>query len=289
MATVEFCRISRRGFENSFDMRAFQEDMRVLATRARNLLRAPVRDKEFIAADLSITADDYFLTGTLGFAEDETLRSHDEEAFSWVKGPTTDVHGATNQTVVPFAIDLREHRRWCAHATTGRIRATFFRQAFEAVLNAAVAQAQLIPSRWEVDPVMSLSEMTEWLDEHPEVVVVRRVVKLTNPLQDVDEARRKMRALRGTIYRDLIQAPRDGVLETHNDVFKQHVSGIETGDVLVELEARVPGGRNTYKSEAHRERTTVRDYGANLQDGMANVLAVLVDFSEQKGDVVHEE
>lgn len=275
--------------ENSLDMRPFQEDMRILASQARNLLRAPVRDKEFIAADLSTTADGQFLIGTLGFAEDETLRSHDEEAFSWVKGPTTDVHGATNQTVVPFAIDLGEHRRWCAHVTTARIRALLFRQAFEAVLNAAVAQVPLIPSRWEVDPVMSLSDLTQWLDEHPEVVVVKRIVKLTNPLQDVDEARRKMRALRGTIYRDLIQAPRDGALETHTEEFRQHVSGIETGDMLVELEARVPGGRNIYKSEAHRQRTTIADYGSNLEQGMASVLAVLADFSNQKGDVVHED
>jgi hypothetical protein len=65
MTTVEFCRINRRTLDNSLDMRPFAQDMRILATQARDQLRAVVRKELYIAADLSITSDEHFLVGTL--------------------------------------------------------------------------------------------------------------------------------------------------------------------------------------------------------------------------------
>lgn len=287
MPSVEFCRINRRVAEPTLILRPFAEDMRVLADQAQTLLRATVRDTEFIAADLTITSDGNFLTGLLGFAEDETLRKFQDEAHSWLKGETTDLHGATRQTVVPFATDLREKRRWTAYATTSRIRSTAFRRAFEATLNNAVLALGLMPVNWEVDPVMSVGALSEWLEEHPEVIKVVRVVKLTNPLRDVDEARRKMRALAAGSYRDVLSAPRAGVLDVRNPTFDEHVEPIETGDATVEVESRVGTGTARFRSVTHRHRTNIPPYGQDLQAGIERVLGVLAEFSDQRGDVEH--
>ncbi len=52
---------------------------------------------------------------------------------------------------------------------------------------------------------MSTTALADWITEHPEVIRIERIVKLTNPLKDVDDARRKMRALGGDTYRDVVQ------------------------------------------------------------------------------------
>ena len=80
MPTVEFCRINRRVNEPTLTLRPFADDMQLLADQAQSLLRARVRDTEYIAADLTVTSDGNFLTGLLGFAEDETLRKFEDEA-----------------------------------------------------------------------------------------------------------------------------------------------------------------------------------------------------------------
>lgn len=290
MPTVEFCRINRRTNQPNLVIRPFRDDVQVLATQGRLELRATVRRVEFIAADLAITLDDNFLTGLLGFAEEETLRQFEADTHSWLKGETTEFHGATRQTVVPFAVDLREHRRWTAYVTTGRIRSTFFRQAFEAVLNHAVGAMGLLPVDWEVDLVMSTTALTDWISEHPDVIQIRRTVKLVNPLKDVDEARRKMRALRGDRYRDVISAGRNETLDVANDSFQRHIAPIETGDAVVEITARMgEAGTQRFKSETHSERTVIPPYRQDLQAGIERVLGVLATFSDLRGDVVHEE
>jgi len=290
MPTAEFCRINRRTKQPNLEIRPFRADLQALASQGRLELRAQVRRVEFIAADLMITSDDNFLTGLLGFAEEETLRQFEADAHSWLKGETTDLHGATRQTVVPFAVDLRADRRWTAHATTTRIKSTFFRQAFGAVLNHAVAALGMLPVDWEVDAVMSITDLADWISEHPEVIRIDRVVKLTNPLKDVDEARRKMRALGGESYRDVITAGRGERLDVDNETFRDHIAPIENGDAVVEVLARIgDAGTQRFRSTTHRERTTIPAYGQDLQAGIERVLGVLAEFSDQRGDVVHDD
>jgi len=289
VTTVEFCRINRRTRVPTLQMNPFAADMAALAEQGMDLLEATVRRSLFIAADLTITSDGNYMTGTLGFAEEEILRTFDRTAHSWLKADVANVEGATLQTVVPFAVDLREKRRWAAFATTGRIRATLFRQAFEATLNAAVIRLGLMPTGWEVDPVMSVGALADWLAEHEEVFKIVRRVKLTNPSKEVDEVRRKLLRLGGSVWNDSITAPRNEVLETDNEEFRNHVKDIETGDSVVELRARAGQGEARFKSIDHREFTTVASYGQNLDIGMDRVLSVLVDFSEARGDVEHDE
>jgi hypothetical protein len=64
------------------------------------------------------------MTGVLGFAVVDQIRSFDEETWSWTKGETVALRGAPSATTVPFAVDLRADRRWVAFATSNNIRQT---------------------------------------------------------------------------------------------------------------------------------------------------------------------
>lgn len=83
MPRVAFGRINRRLPEShqTLEMRPFKEDMLALAESRET--RAVVRDREWIAADMSLDASGTFMTGVLGFAEEEVLRDFEPEAFSW--------------------------------------------------------------------------------------------------------------------------------------------------------------------------------------------------------------
>ena len=130
MATVEFCRINRRTLDRSLQIRPLIEDMRALANSGETT--AKIQQTVYRAADLQIDATGTFMTGLLGFSERETLRQFEDVAFSWLKGEIHEIEGATTATVVPFAIDLREHRRWVAYVLSQRIRSNVFRQALAA-------------------------------------------------------------------------------------------------------------------------------------------------------------
>lgn len=89
--------------------------------------------------------------------------SFDDEAFSWMKAQVEDADAANEQTIVPFAVDLRDSERWVAFATTARLQANSFRLGFEHVLNRAVAELGLMPTAWEVDLVTSTGLIRQWL------------------------------------------------------------------------------------------------------------------------------
>ena len=289
MPTVEFSRVNRRSLQLDLGIRPLVDDMQVLADEGSEYLQALVGRVNYLATDLTITADRRFLTGALGFSEDETLIQLDPAERSWIKAPQLEVFGATRQTVVPFAMDLAEARRWCGHVVTQRISSLRFRHAFEAVLNAAARQFGQILGSWEVDPVQDLRALTAWIAENPDVFKVARTVKLTNPLIDVDDVRRKMRLMRGNTWTDTVNAPRGEVLDTVSKAFQEHVEPIETGDAVVVLNARTgPGlGPRIYRSIAHRENAQIRNY-RDLGDGVELVLEQTRVFSERRGDVVHD-
>jgi hypothetical protein len=266
--------------------RPFSEDLHRLADSA--LTVATIRDTTYIAADLTFDASGMFMTGLLGFTEQEVLRQFETRAFSWIKGDVRDIFGATTRTVVPFAIDTRENRRWGAYAVSSRIRSLVFRRALAATLNEAVAALRLLPSEWEVDPVSNVSTVVDWVDDHPDIVRFSRRIQLTNPLVDVDEARRRMRALGAREDEETYRAWRNETLTVDNDTFRELIADMETGDIEVILVARTgASGHTTYKSSGHVERTQVPNFGSDLPAGVEAVLDVLRAFSEQRGDVVH--
>lgn len=288
MPTVEFCRINRRTGDQSLQPRPFRDDLQALAASGETV--ADLRGKHFIAADLRIDPSGTFMTGLLGFAEQEHLRSFEAEAFSWLKGDVQQIEGATSRTVVPFAIDLRTARRWAAYVVSQRIRSVVFRGALAATLNAAVGKLQLLPSEWEVDPVTGTRTVLEWIVEHPEVTRFGRRIKLTNPLVDVDEARRKMRALGAAEDEEIFKAGRGKSLRVmDNTVFEEMLAEMESGDIEVFLMSRSgnKGGIASFNSAKHTDRTSISDFGADLEHGIELVLDVLREFSEQRGDVVH--
>ena len=260
--------------------------MRALADSGET--EAEVRGERFRAADLRTDPTDTFMTGLIGFVERETFRQFEDEAFSWIKGQTEEVEGATTATVVPFAIDLREHRRWTAFVVSTRIRSNVFRSALAATLNAAADTLGLLPTEWEVDTVLSVSTIEDWVTEHPEIIEFTRSVRLTNALKDVDEARRKMRELAATKQSETFKPPRGGALEiAANPVFEEMIGGVATGDMDVLLVARFGGAQVRFRSIDHADRIAIDEYGVDLERGVELVLRVLQEFSEQRGDVMY--
>ncbi|MCE9621006.1 MAG: hypothetical protein K8R99_01530 [Actinomycetia bacterium] len=261
----------------------------VSALKDSGLTYATVKGTRYLAADLQIDSTGNFLTGLLGFAEDDVLRQFDSHSFSWLKGEVESIYGATRQMVVPFALDMREKRRWVAHATTARIKSRVFRQAFAATLNHAVGELGLLPSEWEVDPVMSLATVEDWLGQNKQVVSFKRVIRLTNPLSDVDEARRKMRRLNGRVEERVMRGTVKEPLQLHNNpAFAEEIGPVATGDMEIELRAKSGGTSQWFKSEDHTDHTSIPEYGHNLDQGVALVLDALVRFSDRRGDVSHE-
>src|SRR2546426_12775473 len=105
---VVFGRVNRRRTEtgtDSLDLRPLRQDMESLAESKQ--LRATVRGVQWVAGDFGTDASGDFMTGTIGFTENELRRDFDEETQSWIKGPSTVAGGASKRTVVPFAMDTR--------------------------------------------------------------------------------------------------------------------------------------------------------------------------------------
>jgi hypothetical protein len=158
-----------------------------------------------------------------------------------------------------------------------------------ATLNEAVAVLGLLPSEWEVDPVSSVDTVYEWMQTHEEIMKFTRHVRLTNALVDVDEDRRLMRELGAREDTQTYKAGRNDTLRLRdNPIFNALIEPLETGDIDVVLVARAGDtGYNTYSSRAHADRTFIPTFGPDLERGIQEVLAVLRQFSEQRGDVIH--
>lgn len=286
MPRVEFGRINRRLPEEqgTLDMRPFREDM--LALAASRETYAEVAGRTWIAADMTLDPSETFLTGILGFSDEEELTDFEQHAFSWLKGPTKTVAGASRRTMVPFAIDLRDKNRWVAFAVSQRIRAAAFGKGFQIVLNRAVAALKLLPAEWDVNIVSSPSHIEDWLEEHPEVVRFVRIVRIPNPRRIVDEDREKMQALDARVKREEFRPYQNETLSVRDSpLFQELISGTDTGDVAVELHARAVGRSHPrFRSDEHADETHVRDFGADLQTGMELILDALRNYAEQRAD-----
>jgi hypothetical protein len=283
MRQVAFGRLNRRvPDQQSFARRPFAEDMQALAESRQT--RAELDEREWLAADLTLDVSGDFMTGVLGYAETELRRDFEDRAFSWIKGQTSVAEGASRRTTVPFAVDLREERRWVAFAPSARIQPAAFRRGFAAVLNAAVTRLQLWPSEWEFDLVLQKRTVEEWIAEHDEVFYFRRKVKLTNPGREIDEDRTEMRALAARSKEEIFKASYGRALSLEgSEAFSRKLDGVETGDLEVVLRARGPEGTEfMFRSEDQPERTFVTEFGDNLEEGVDQVLDALREYSERR-------
>ncbi|MEV5210219.1 hypothetical protein AB0K35_22365 [Micromonospora sp. NPDC053740] len=110
---VVFARINRRN--NTLGIRPFADDMRALADSRLTTFVVPATPERparaWYAADMRLAMGDDFMTGVLGYSVVDQKRYFDPDSWSWIKGATEDSDAASQDTVVPFAVDLREHNR----------------------------------------------------------------------------------------------------------------------------------------------------------------------------------
>lgn len=282
---VVFARINRRN--NTLDMRPFSEDMRALAESRQTSYLVPATPERpartWYAADMRLAMGEDFMTGILGYSVADQKRFFDSDGWSWIKGPTEDSDAASQDTVVPFAIDLREHNRWVAFATTGRIQPASFRPALGQVLSTAAQNLHLMPADWECDPVVSQHTVQEWIEKHPLVKLLRRTVKFSNPGRDLDDVRTKMRAMRARRATEEFAAYNSQVLNVDSEAFQDKLQGLETGDTRVQMKSREAQGVDaTFDSDTRTDDTRIDDYGKDLERGMDLVLRALVVYADTR-------
>lgn len=286
---VVFARINRRRLnQDTLLMRPFADDIAALAAshRTRHIQRlghgSPAR--HWFAADMEVVAGGAFLRGTLGYSERQEHREFDHRNWSWVKGATHHADAGTENTVVPFAVDIRDGERWVAFATTGRMAPPTFCRGFERVLNQAVADLRLIGTEWDVDLVTARSSIDEWLAVHPHVHYLRRIVKFTNPGRDLSDDRREMAELGAKRKKEEFSARYNRTLDTESEAFQRLLAGTETGDLDVFLKARGanPDHVSEFNSANRPDEETVSDYGNDLDLGMEIVLGVLREYVRRK-------
>lgn len=286
---VQFARINRRRAqgEETLAARSFRDDMDTLAESHQTSFRERRERKEtriWYAADMTIEPGGDFMTGTLGYATPQPHIPFDSENWSWIKGPGAETDAAREDTITPFAIDLRALNRWVSFAPTARIHANSFSNAFQQVLNNAVVAAGLIPTEWDVDLVISPIEVYAWIEQHPLVYNLQRTIKFTNPGRTFDDDREEMRALAARRKREEFTAPGNGVLNTHSNEFRAKLEGVETGDLDLILNSRLETGPGnaTFSNKNYADTMSVPNFGGDLVRGTEIVLEALRQYVSEK-------
>ncbi|GAA3516581.1 hypothetical protein FHR32_000304 [Streptosporangium album] len=286
---VVFARINRRRpNQDTLAMRSFAEDMAELARSRRTAFTEPATDastaKTWFAADMDIQAGRDFMIGTLGFSEPAERREFNPTEWSWIKGDTEVSDTASEETVVPFAVDLRDSQRWVAFATAARLQQAGFTKGLQEILNQAVVIQGHMPTEWDVDLITSRSSVDAWLHNNPLVHKMRRTVKFSNPGRDIDADRQEMRALAARRKTEEFAAARNGVLNTESEEFRSKLNGTETGDLELELSARGQHGvaEALFKSKEQADQKQIDDFGRDLMHGMQIVLGALREYVAAK-------
>ena len=244
---------------------------------------APIHGREWIAADMTLDPSGDFMTGVVGFSDEEQLRAFEDEAFSWLKGPIRTEEGASERTMVPFAIDLRENHRWVGFATSTRIRPSGFVVGFAAALNAAVGRLGLLPSEWEVDLVVGRSRVEEWIELHPDVFKLHRVVRRPNPGRRVDDDLEAMRRLGARQKKEEYTPGRNRTFNLReNDEFEKLLEGLDTGDVEITLHARHGSTEAVFRSRELADFRMIDDFGRDLSLGMQLVLDAVRQYATER-------
>ncbi len=281
---VVFGRVNRR-YQSSIDQTPFDTEMRLLAYLGR--FEAVEGDKRWLVGDLQVDESVSFLSGVIGFTDPETRLHFDETADSWIKALSQEVEGASSKAVVPFAIDLRPDRRWTATVTSPRVRAETFRTGIELALNAARSRYGFLTD-WEVDLVTSRATVDEWIENHPEVRLIRRTIKLPNPGRDISDDIREMQALAAGRKQETYTARYNQSLRAvdddgrTSDEVKKLTIGTDTGQVTLHLEARGPAGVVTFRSATNADETYVADFADDWQLGIEFVLSALREYSQER-------
>jgi hypothetical protein len=286
---VVFARINRRRLErqDTFEGRSFREDMTALAGSHKTSfveLMPNGGTRSWFAADMAVEPGGDFMTGTLGFASLAQHRPFDREQWSWIKAQMEEVDAARADTIVPFAIDLRDGNRWLDFAPTARLRKGMFATGFQSVLNNAVSAMGLMPTEWEVDLVVSRARVDEWLSDHPLVHRLTRTIKFTNPGRDLDSDRAEMRALGARRKTEEFAASSRGVMNIDTEEFRMKLDGVETGDIELRLQSRGSQGAGDaiFNSNERADTAVVDSFGGDLIRGTDRVLAALRQYVADK-------
>ncbi|MCA1606431.1 MAG: hypothetical protein LC775_13400, partial [Acidobacteria bacterium] len=136
---IVFARINRRTpGQETLSSQRFAEDMQRLAesrrTRYQDLNSAGELTRTWIAADMRTDPSGTFLAGTLGYSIREDRKAFDEESWPWIKGETDPEDRASQRTVAPFAVDLREGYRWVAFSPIGHLTSASLRSGLQKVI-----------------------------------------------------------------------------------------------------------------------------------------------------------
>ena len=261
--------------------RSFLTDLLVLAdshlTEVVEPETATHARRHWIAADMTLTADGRFLTGTLGYSESLTHLDFNRDSWSWQKAEQRAADSGSEDTVVPFAIDTAEAERWIAFATARRMQANQFRRGLELVLQEAVAAEKAIAADWEVDLITSRAEIDQWLARNPRVYKLKRTLKFSNPGRNLDEERRAMQRLRARRLTEEYAAHPNRQLDVESPEFAEQLEGVETGFVDIEMEARSEEGGSVHRflMTPMEMNAFVDSFGSDLHRGMEIILRAL--------------
>lgn len=287
---VVFARINRRRAEGeeTIAARSFREDMLALAEShqtsfvQRGNRQNPTRN--WVAADMALEPDGNFMTGTLGYTTAQQHRVFDTKNWSWIKSRIEETDTARDDTISPFAVDLRDQNRWVAFSPAARLGHKMFAYGFERVLNTAVSAAGLIPTEWEVDLVVSRYKVDRWIAHHPDVYKLKRTVKFTNPGRDFDSDREEMRKLSARRKTEDFAAASNQVLDTTSETFSGKLDGVDTGDIDLVLTARGERGSGDaiFNSKDSADSVNIENFGGDLIRGTTIVLAALLGYVVDK-------
>lgn len=281
---VSFARINRRQ-ENLLsplvEPTDFHSDLTELVESQET--RALVDGLYWIAGDFERDASGDLVTGILGYESSEQFVEFDEEANSWMKGPTHEVSGATSKTMVPFAIDMRNDSRYICFAQQPTISAARFCRAFGAVLAAAVEAQGWVGQLWEVDLVAEPNDLLEWLAQNPNITKIVRVVKRPNPsgeyLQDDLNKMNLVHARRLKEEYSVGQGRGQHSMSAESPEAQSLLTdGLEQGNVEITATAKGAGGLgSTFSSKVSRAKSTVASFN-DPRVGGERVLGALRDF-----------
>lgn len=287
---VAFARINVRTPETSFGDRPFRSDMRMLAGMGElRVTMGSVGSQvtpsiEWVARDLAVTDDDTILSGLIGFAQARRIYIPDDDAQSWLKGEQQTPEAGADDTLVPFAVDIRGDRRWVAFATAQRIRPATFAKAFQAALQQAMADLVEFPSRWEVDLITDKTTIHEWLQEHPAVVVFRRTVRFPNPVRDLSALHREMQDLHARSKKEEFSAyPGEALEVVESDTLSALLEGVEEGHVDAFFQARGEGGtRPRFNTRLASDEEWVEEFRDDLSRGLVLITNALRRYSARR-------
>jgi hypothetical protein len=294
---VAFARINVRTAQGGFGDRTFRDEMTNLAAAGEMRVTVPNRESlvadsvEWVARDLALSDDGSVLSGLIGFATRQRIYVAQEDEQSWLKGEQTTPEAGSDDTLVPFAVDIRDDRRWVAFATAQKIRPAGFANAFQAALQGALEGITPFPSMWEVDLITDRSTIEEWLAEHPAVVVFRRTVRHPNPVRDLSVVHQEMADLHAKSKREEFRAYPGETLDVRadTDTLGRLLEGVDKGWVDAYFQAQGDGGtRPRFNTRLASDEEFVEDFRDDLSRGLDLVTRALRNYSARRAGEIPE-